>query len=54
MDNTALFFGIGCLIGIVIFFVCERLGWLHKMSRLKAAPRPSAVEVERDLDEKAS
>jgi len=42
MDNTPLFFGVGCLIGIVLFFVCERLGLLHKWSGLKD-PRMQSV-----------
>lgn len=34
MDNLALCFGVGCLIGIVLFFYCGYKGWLDKWSGL--------------------
>lgn len=42
MDYTPQFFGLGMIIGIVLFFVCERMGWLHKWSGLKD-PRKAAT-----------
>jgi len=53
MDNTVLFVGVGLLIGIILFFICERKGLIHKWSGLKD-PRQKHVDIDRDLDEKAS
>ncbi len=52
MDNTVLFVGIGFLIGIILFFVCERMGLLHKWSGL-TDPRSKEVDIDQDLNNKA-
>jgi len=53
MGDTPLFLGLGIFIGIALFFVCERMGWLHKWSGLKD-PRSKSVDPVQDMDEKAS
>lgn len=47
MDNMVLFLGMGLLIGIILFFVCERMGWLHKWSGLEV-PQSKLNKIERD------
>ncbi len=36
-----LFFGIGCMIGIILFFICERKGLIHKWHGLSKKSHPS-------------
>ncbi len=52
MDNIALFAGGGYLLGIVLFFIFERMGWLYKWSGLKD-PRSKSVEPDQDPKEKS-
>jgi len=40
--STVVSFEIGCLIGIVMFLVCERKGLIHKWSGLTKNLRPKA------------
>jgi capsular polysaccharide biosynthesis protein len=35
MSNLALSFGIGIVLGIILFFILERVGVLHKLVGLK-------------------
>lgn len=53
MSGTVQFLGLGFLIGIILFFVCERKGLLHKWSGLKT-PAEMAKEREAQENEKAS
>ena len=53
MDNRVLFVGVGLIIGIILFFICERKGLIHKWSGLKD-PRQKHVDNDQGLDERAS
>ena len=35
MSNLALSFGIGIVLGIILFFILERVGVLHKLMGFK-------------------
>jgi len=50
MGSTVLSFGIGNLIGIVLFLVCVRSGLIHKWSGLPKKPRSKSVDLNMGLD----
>jgi hypothetical protein len=42
MGDLPIFFGGGLLVGIILFFILERTGLIHKLSGLKPPPSKSS------------